>query len=114
MLIVLGITTFRDKSSGLVPRHFKTTLLFTAVLSFFSLYLNSMFAQPVYENSVLKSVEYTTNFFFTYRTPIGLALTTKEQWYIYLFVIILLAVVLIFLLYLPVFKRSKQLTADKI
>lgn len=108
MVIVLGVTIYRDKDTLLTPRHFKTTILFAAVLTFLSLYINSIFAVPVYENSVLQSVEYITNFFFTYRTPIGLSLTTKEQWYIYLAAITVIAVVLIFLLYLPIFKREKK------
>lgn len=108
MLIVLAITILWDKESGLSFKNFKTTLLLAGVMCFVSLYLNSMFATAVYKDSVLQSVEYTTNFFFTYRTPIGLKLTTITQWYIYFGVLILVAVLLVFICYIPFLKRKKN------
>lgn len=111
MLIVLGLSIYHE--GILTARHFKTTIIITAAGAFLSLYLNSLFAVPVYENSTLQSVEYITNFFYTFRTPIGLSLTTKGQWYLYLAVIAVLGTGLIFLLYLPVFRKERKTSVSQ-
>jgi len=73
-----------------------------------SLYLNSMFAAATYEDGELISVEYATNFFFTYKPPLPIPLTSVGQWLAYLAVICLLAAVLVGLCYLPVLRRAKK------
>ena len=77
-----------------------------SVLTFFSIYLNSIFASPSYENGKLVSVDYITNFFFVYNTPIGLALKTKTAWLVYLMILVLLAFFLVALMYLPFRKKA--------
>ena len=74
-------------------------------MAFVSLYLNSMFASTVYENGELISVEYTTNFFFTYRFVIDLGFTEIWHWYVYLAAIFTAACLLLALFYVPVFVR---------
>jgi len=108
MLIVLGLYILTSGKVDIQPRHYGTSLLFLAVLAFVSIYLNSMFAVPVYNSQDLASVEYSPNFFFTYRTPIGIKLTEMWHWYVYLAIIAALAVVLVALFYIPVFVRAKK------
>ena len=76
-----------------------------AMLAYLSLYLNSIFAAPIYENGVLVGVENTTNFFFTYKFVIDLKFTEIWQWYAYLGVIFAAACIFIALFYIPVFVR---------
>ncbi len=76
------------------------------LLSLFGIYINSMMASPTYVNGELVSVDYVTNFFFLYRTPIGVALNTKLAWLVYLLILVALAFGLIALMYLPLRKRS--------
>lgn len=111
MLIVLGLYIFTSKQVDIRPKHYRSTLGVLAVLAFVSLYLNSMFAIPVYNSQDLVSVEYSPNFFFTYRTPIGIKLTEMWHWYVYLAIIFALAVSLIALFYIPVIARSKKKNA---
>ena len=73
-----------------------------------SIYLNSLFASPTYVDGELKSVDYWTNFFFTYRNPLGINITEIWQWYVYLTVLAAVATVLIFLLYLPVILHHEK------
>lgn len=101
MLIVLG---FYIPMSGEVRfswRTYRSTMASMAVLSLLGIYLNSVMASPRYVDGKLISVDYVTNFFFLYRTPIGIALNTKLAWMVYLNIIIALALSLIALMYLP-------------
>lgn len=108
MLVVLGITIARSGEVDIRPKHYLSSLGILGVLGFCSIYFNSMFATPTYENGVLVSVDYSTNFFFTQRTPIGIALTEKWQWFLYMGIIAALAALLIALFYLPYFRRAKK------
>ena len=91
MLIVLAVYIPLSGEVRIKGKHYWTTLGMLGVLAVASLYINSMFAYPVYEAGKLISVEYVPNFFFTYETPIGLALTEKWQWCVYLAVLATLA-----------------------
>ena len=108
MLLVLGIYIFRAIRDQITPRHYLSTLLMVACLGFLSVYFNSVFASPVYVDGKLQSVEFTTNFFFTYKPPIPVTLRTEGQWFLYLGILAVLAVVLIGILYIPVFRRAKK------
>ena len=108
MLIVLSVYIPMSGEVRITGKHYGTTLGILGVLAVVSLYLNSMFAYPVYEAGVLQSVEYIPNFFFTYETPIGIALTEKWHWGLYLAILAVLAVALIALFYIPFFRKAKQ------
>lgn len=103
MLVILGFYIYRSHQVALCSRHYFSTLGLLCLLGFASLYLNSAFATAVYENGRLVSVEYTTNFFFTSKPVAGLVITELRQWYLYLLALLLLAMALVALLYLPVF-----------
>lgn len=85
---------------------YRGTMAALAVLAFFAIYLNSIMASPAYVNGKLMSVDYVTNFFFLYRTPIGIALNTKLAWIIYLLILAALSASLVALLYLPLRKKA--------
>lgn len=106
MLIVLGLYIPLSGEVKLSTKHYFTTLAFLGVTALLSLYVNSMFAQPVYQDSVLVSVEYIPNFFFTRETPIGIKLTELWHWYVYIAILLALAVTLIAAFYIPYFVRD--------
>ncbi len=70
--------------------------------------LNSLLASPTYEDGKLVSVDFWTNFFFTYQNPLGIQITQMWQWYLYLLIIMLLAALLLFLFYLPLIGRKRN------
>lgn len=105
VLVILGLHIYYTHKDALRPKHYFTTMGALGALAFVSLYLNSMFADPVYENGTLVSVENTNNFFFTYRFVIDLGFTEIWHWYIYLAAIFALACLLVALFYIPVFVR---------
>lgn len=108
MLVVLGIYIAMSGEVDIRPRHYLSTLGMLGALAFVSIYLNSMFAVPMYVNGELVSVDYSPNFFFTERTPIGIELTEMWQWGVYMGIIITLGVVLIGLWYVPYFIKARR------
>ena len=88
-------------------KHYFTTMGSLCVLGLASFYLNSILASPTYENGVLISVDYTPNFFFTYIPPIPIAITELWQWGMYLGVLLMLAIILIGIFYIPYFARER-------
>ena len=77
-------------------------------MALISIYLNSWMSMATYENGEVVSVDYTPNFFFTYKPPVPFDFTAIWQWYVYF--VILLVVVCIFALvfYAPFFKKGKK------
>lgn len=101
MLVVLGIYIARSGEVSITARHFWSTLALFYAFGLISIYLNSAFAFPTYTGTVLRSVENTPNFFFTFRTPINLALTEIWQWYAYVALLAALSFAVIGAFYLP-------------
>lgn len=106
MLVVLGLYIPLSKQVDIRPKHYLSTIGLLGAAGFVSIYLNSMFASPTYVNNKLVSVDYTPNFFFTYRTPIGIKLTELWHWYLYLVIIVLIAALAVGACYLPYFKKA--------
>ncbi len=108
MLVILGAYIALSGEVDIRPCHYLSTLGILSGLAFGSLYINSIFADMTYVNGELVSVDYAPNFFFTQDTPIGIELNEKWQWYLYISIIVALAVMLIGLFYLPFFIRAKK------
>lgn len=108
MLVVLGAYIAMSGEIHFTGKHYLSSMGILGVLAFVSLYMNSIFATPTYVNGELVSVEYSTNFFFTQRTPIGVELTTKGDWFLYMGIILTLAVVLVGLFYLPFILKDRK------
>lgn len=106
MLVILGIYIAVSKQVDIQRKHCLTTIGILAFMAFISIYLNSWMSMVTYRNGEVVSVDYTPNFFFTYRPPIPFNFTEIWQWYIYF--ILLVAVVCIFALvfFLPFFKKN--------
>ena len=111
MLIVLGIYIARSGEVELTFKRFWPTLAIFYAFGFISLYLNSAFAYATYSGTELLSVENTPNFFFTFRTPIGIALTEIWQWYVYIAILAVLAFLLIGAFFLP-FRNKPEKTLE--
>lgn len=108
MLIVLGCYIAMSGEVKLRFSHVYSTLAILGALGILSIYTNSAFAYVTYQGNELLSVENTPNFFFTYRTPIGIQLTELWQWYVYLGILAVLVVVLVTLFFLPFRKQQER------
>ena len=107
-LIVLGAYIPLSGEVDIKPRHYLSSLGILLGLGFASIYLNSAFASPRYENGELVGLDYVTNFFFTYEPPFDLGISEKWQWMLYAAAIALLAAAVIALLYAPYFVKAKR------
>ena len=110
MLIALGVIIALSGEVKFNRKQFYSTLAIFFVVGFVSLYINSMFASPVYENGKLISVEFWPNFFFTYNNPLGIKVTEKWQWILYLLIVSAIAVLLTSISYLPFINKNRKTT----
>ena len=107
VIIALGLIIARSGEIEWSMKHFRNTTLAVILLGFISIYLNSIFASPTYVDGKLVSVDFGTNFFFTYRNPLGINITELWQWYLYLLIIAGLAALTLYLFHLPLIRRKK-------
>lgn len=108
MIIALGFIITRSGEIDWSMKHFRTTTLLVYLLGLVSIYLNSMLASPTYSDGKLVSVDFWTNFFFTYQNPLGIKITELWQWYLYLLIIALLATVTLYLFHLPLVRDENR------
>ncbi|MBQ2513009.1 MAG: YwaF family protein [Clostridia bacterium] len=107
MLIVLGVYIYTSRFSEWKTKHYFRALGGLIGLAFIGIYINSLLAYvTVGADHQVASVERITNFFFVVKTPVGIALTEKAHWFIYLAIIIALAFVTVGLPFIPVFIRD--------
>ena len=108
MIIALGLIIVRSDSIDWSMKHFRDTTLIIYLCGLISIYLNSMLASPTYEDGRLVSVDFWTNFFFTYQNPLGIRITQLWQWYLYLLILALLTAFLLFIFYMPLIRRKQS------
>ena len=108
MIIAFGIIIAKSDWVEWDKKHYKNTVLLVYLLGFISIYLNSILASPTYVDGKLVSVDFWTNFFFTYQNPIGIKLTAIWQWYVYLAIIMALTALLVYLFYWPLIRKNKK------
>ena len=98
MVVVLGLYI---GFSGIIKYSWRDIRsLFCALLSmdFLTFYLNSILSQPVYVDEKPAGLVYRANFFSSYVNPLGIVLTEKWQWILYLLIRTILVLVLTCLL----------------
>lgn len=108
VITAAAIVIARDKKCYIRFSDIKMTCIIVALLDLFSFYLNSIFSVPVYENNNLIGLKYAVNYFSSYNNPLGIVLSNKIQYMIYIIIRFLLAVVVIFIIYLPFFKKDES------
>ena len=112
MLIALGIIIAISGEITWRWKHLKDTLLFVYLLGFVSLYVNSLLASPTYVDGELRSVDFWTNFFFTFNNPLGIKVTELWQWALYFAILIVAATLLIFLSFYPLIRKDRDKTEE--
>ena len=108
MLIALGLILANSGEIKWTLKHYRNAVFLVYLMGFISIYLNSLLASPTYEDGKLVSVDFWTNFFFTYQNPLGIQITELWQWYLYLVIIMVLTALLLYLFYLPLIRRKKK------
>ncbi|MBR2265031.1 MAG: YwaF family protein [Firmicutes bacterium] len=88
------------EESGLRFADWKKAILGQLMLDIPTFYINSVFSSEVYMNDQVVGVSHRINYFSSYVNPLGLVLTEKWQWIVYLLGRDALAFSLIVLLFL--------------
>lgn len=86
MIVTISIYLGLCKESGLTFSDWKKAMLGLILLDLPTFYLNSLLSSEVYVHDTVVGVTHRINFFSSYVNPLGLALTEKWQWIIYLII----------------------------
>lgn len=108
MLVTLGIWLGISRESGITFAHFPVGVAGIVLLDAATFYLNSVFSLPVYRGGEVIGVSYAVNYFSSYWNPLGIEVTEKWQWMVYLLIRGVLAIGLIFLTFLPLRRRERS------
>lgn len=108
MVVVLGVYIGRSEECGVRFKDIRWTLLLLACLDFASFYLNSIMSTPVYQGDTLIGVGNAVNYFSSFNNPLGIVMSDKGQWLVYLVIRLVLAVVLTTLAQLPLLKKERR------
>ena len=106
MIVVVAVTIARDKSNYLRFSDVKWTCIIILLLDIFSFYLNSIFSVPIYQNDVLIGLTHAVNYFSSYNNPLGIVMSSKQQYLTYIILRFIIAFVCIVIVYLPFIKRK--------
>ncbi len=108
MIVVVAIYIGISRECDIHFPDCKWMIIAVAALDYCSFYLNSILSVPAYQNDRLVGLEYAVNFFSSYNNPLGIVVTEKWQYLIYLMIRICAAVALIMLVYLPLYIRDRR------
>ena len=101
MIIVVGIYIGISDESDIRFSDLKWMIVIVLGLDFLSFYLNSMMSVPYYVGDNIVGLAYGINYFSSYNNPLGIVMSTKGQYFIYLLIRIVIALILIPIVYLP-------------
>ena len=115
MIVALSLYIGFGDESGLRFGDWRKAVIGILVLDIPTFYLNSLLSSEIYMADKVVGVSHRINFFSSYVNPLGLILTEKWQWIVYLVIRLVLAAGLIILLYLPLLarKRDEERPADE-
>lgn len=84
MIVVAGIAIGMDRTCGLRYSDMKWMMILVTLLDFSTFYLNSIMTVPYYRGDNLMGIGYPINYFFSYNNPLGIVVSTKAQYFVYL------------------------------
>ena len=108
MLVMIAIVIAKNKKCNLRFSDAKWTCVILFMLDIFSFYMNSMLSVPLYVKEKLIGLTHSVNCFSSYENPIGINITTKAQYLIYLLIRFTIALLLILAAYVPFLKRDRD------
>ena len=106
MIVTVSLYLGLSGESGLVFSDWKKAITGLALMDLPTFYLNSVFSSEVYLHDEVVGVTHRINFFSSYVNPLGIILTEKWQWIVYLILRAACAATAVVLLYLPLKKKG--------
>lgn len=113
MLVIIGLYIPLSKEVKLNTKSYLSTLAILFSIAYLAIYVNSMCAVPVFDGKKVVAVNYITDFFCLSYTPIGIPLNTINEWFLYLIILSLIAIVLIGIFYVPYFIKDYKCWKNK-
>lgn len=108
MLVVLGLYIGWCEECDVHFGDIKYSLIAVIFLDFITFYINSMMAAPYYSGDTLVGVGKAINYFSSYNNPLGIVMADKFQWFAYLAVRFVSAVILMILVNLPLLRKEDR------
>ena len=108
MVVMSSLYLGLSEEGGLRFADWKKAIIGLLFLDIPTFYINSIFSSEVYMHDKVVGVTHRINYFSSYVNPLGLVLTEKWQWIIYLLGRDLLAVGLVVLLFLLLVKKRGE------
>ena len=108
LIIICSLYIGASEESGLIFSDWKKAITGLVLLDIPTFYLNSVFTSAVYEHDQLVGVTHRINFFSSYVNPLGLVLTEKWQWILYLIIRLAMATGLVILMFLLLLRKNKE------
>ena len=106
MVVMSSLYLGLCEESGLRFDDWKKAIIGLVLLDIPTFYINSLFSSEIYVNDKVVGVTHRINYFSSYVNPMGLVLTEKWQWIVYIMARDLLAIGLVVLLYLLLLKKK--------
>lgn len=112
MIVVVGVYIALCNERPLVPSDWKKALCCMLLLDVPTFYLNSVLSSEIYMGGKVVGVTHRINFFSSYVNPLGLVLTEKWQWLVYLAARAAVVVLTVRILYLIFVRKKKETLED--
>ncbi len=113
MIVACSLYIGFGDEAGLEFRDVKKAIVSLFALDLPTFYLNSVFSNVVYYDNKVVGVSHRINYFSSYSNPLGIVLTEKWQWLLYLLIRALLALIMVTLLYsLLLLKKKRKSDAE--
>ncbi len=107
MLVVLGLYIGGCEECDVHFGDIKYSLIAVILLDAITFYINSMMATPYYSGDTLIGVGNAVNYFSSYNNPLGIVMANKAQWFIYLVVRFVSAIILMVLINLASVEKGE-------
>ena len=108
MVVTLGVAIGMDREYRLRFRDIRWTILGVLGLDWLMYYANSIMSVPYYQGDHLVGMGYDVNYFSSYNNPLGIVMSDKTAYLVYLLIRLVLALALITLVYVPFVLRDKK------
>ena len=104
MIIIAAMAIARDEHYTPRFSDIKWTSIIILLFDIPSFYMNSLFSVPIYNNEKLMGLTYSLNYFSSYFNPLGIKITTKSQYLIYILIRLITGFLCVVIVYLPFLK----------
>ena len=116
MIVTMGIAIGMSEECDLHFRDVCAMLAAVLILDCASFYVNSLMSIPYYQGDTLVGMGNAINYFSSYNNPLGIVMSTKGQYFLYLAIRFVLACCITMLVYWPLTlkgKRNRKVDAPK-